>query len=839
MNKKWVIALFCMGTLAVAIAWWWQSSYMPHSLPDLSQGDKEMIAQEHILKQYLQDSTLISYFTDRTQLRYIEDVQAVIQSLEQLEAESFAVFLLNGKQVLFASPQINLRPDEVMELSTQERAFKPIQGWLYQKYPLGNGVVAIGFFPKEKKGAQVFGMLFLFILGIILLWIGFHQWINDAFQANNLLVVGILLLSAASVLLFLSSFIGKGTTLVLFEPIYPFAWLGPNGIGLLFKSASFLWAMGWMYKILQEVTTNYRVDFPKRWAVVYYWASILMLGGVAWMLKHILIDSSIFFNFENSLQISWLGLAVALSILFLLVGAFLFVYTLFLPIRQWTIGLNDRLLLMVISLLLALPLILALSLGFPIWIWLLTGLVFLILFDLFVENEDFNLTWLLVWAITLSAFSASLSYKYILDKDASLMQDYGQQLLGLDRLLEGIDYNEIDLKSTQSRKDWLANQPYLQQHYEWGQRPDSSYVLSRLAYAKRALIEQFSRRGNLPYLQMDHIDRYEYLVLDNGQAIDKQRDVVGLENLSLEMIEAQARQLIIQNNRLTSVQSTDDGRLAILQRTLGSYFKPLSLFAVFFVLLLSTLLGMVGLQAIIPVLPPFFYALFQTRNSLQNRIQLSIIGIILASSIVIAIVTIFYFKSIATERKDRLILNQMENIKLSLEEQWMAADSVAVNFDSDMNFTESPFSLYNRQGRLLYTNLPQPIVQSYMPPSILETLKIQLLPYALSAEAQRQTIFTTINGPSGSIESYLSIPFSYSDTASQLEINNFVGSIFSLYVFFMFIAGGVAIWVANSITEPINAIGRGLRQLKLGSNTPLVWKNEDEIGLLIQEYNHA
>ena len=819
---------------------WWSSFEEDGQDASLLSTSAPSERQEQALMIYLDDAELISYFSDRTQLRYMENIQTVISKLERLEKEPFATFLFKGDDLLFASPKLNIRADSLLKMGPSGRFQLGLEQWLHKSYPLDNDISAIAFYPFKENKTQRLGPVLLFLLGLLLSWYAFHLLLGAVFQTQKMGRSALVLSTAVGVLFYLSSLSFLGSSATLLQAIYSDPWLGPNGIGLLLKSAIFLWGMTWLHTILGHVHDHQTFKHPTRWAMLYYWVSVLMLGGIALCLKHILMDSRFFFNFENSLQISWLGLVVALSILFLLLGAFLLVYTLFLPIKSWMIKLNDRLLLMVVSLLLALPIILVLSLGFPAWIWLLTGLIFLILFDLFVEGEDFNLTWLLVWAITLSAFSASLSYKYILDKDAALMQDYGQRLLDKDPLLEESSFEELKQATAQVRKDWLANQTYLQQHYEWQQRSDSSYTLRRLSYAKRALIEQFSQQNKTPYLAMNHIGRYEYVVLENGQLLDKQREVVGLEDLNLGTFEGEDRKLIIQNNRLTYVQKIKEGKIAILQRTLGSYFKPLSLFAVFFVLLLAIILIMVALQTLTPVLPPFFYGLFQTRHSLQNRIQLSIIGIILASSIVIAVVTIFYFKSIATERKDRLVLSEMETLKAALEEGMVQLDANGRSIDRlGLEGSTQSFALYNRQGALIYSKLPQPIVQQYMPPSVLEILKIQLLPYAISRESQRQTIFNTINGPSGSIESYIAIPFSYSDPASQLEINNFVGSIFSLYVFFMFIAGGVAIWVANSITEPINAIGRGLRQLKLGSNTPLVWKNEDEIGLLIQEYNQA
>ena len=65
-----------------------------------------------------------------------------------------------------------------------------------------------------------------------------------------------------------------------------------------------------------------------------------------------------------------------------------------------------------------------------------------------------------------------------------------------------------------------------------------------------------------------------------------------------------------------------------------------------------------------------------------------------------------------------------------------------------------------------------------------------------------------------------------------------MSTLMNVYVFLLLIASGFAIAVANSITNPIGIIGEKLKQFKLGRrNEPLEWKNQDELGALISEYN--
>jgi len=60
-----------------------------------------------------------------------------------------------------------------------------------------------------------------------------------------------------------------------------------------------------------------------------------------------------------------------------------------------------------------------------------------------------------------------------------------------------------------------------------------------------------------------------------------------------------------------------------------------------------------------------------------------------------------------------------------------------------------------------------------------------------------------------------------------------------VYVIFLLIAGGAAFFIANSVTNPLSVIGAKLDAVELGKkNEPLIWNNRDEIGELVDRYNH-
>lgn len=73
---------------------------------------------------------------------------------------------------------------------------------------------------------------------------------------------------------------------------------------------------------------------------------------------------------------------------------------------------------------------------------------------------------------------------------------------------------------------------------------------------------------------------------------------------------------------------------------------------------------------------------------------------------------------------------------------------------------------------------------------------------------------------------------------SSLNVFDFLGSIFNVYVFLFLIASVISIFIAQSITRPLSILNQKLTQVKLGKNNDLIsWERDDEIGILIGNYN--
>lgn len=818
-SKKWVLILSLAGILT-SLA----SFYLVEGQESMRSYQKDL--QKYLERQekkrstYLQDSSLTSYLLKRDELRYLKDIEEQLLKLDALKGEAFSLFLTQDQDFQLVHTGLNFTEEELNGLRNKQLT----EGWytkqgapfLLQSYDLEGSVRAWSWIPilevplgmswsfTAKNNHQALlldGYPSIYLSGphkllrnkllfCLVCLFTFISWLSSNRYLSSFLKMGayakfiFLLLGTCCLLLLFIFWVASlnsqrvfGLDWEVWEPILPGTKIGPSVILILLQSTLVFWLFTQFYRLFGQWKLRRYTAVHLR-TLVLYTLSLSLIAGIAYWLKYIILVAGVFFNLEATLQITQQGFLVALSLVLLLLAIFLFVFRLFKWVASLELPFLSRLLLMLLALLISSPVVIWLDLGFGVWTWALMAFIFLMLFDLLADGETFNFTWLMVWLMMMSAFAASLSYKYVLTKDLQTMQAYSDTLLQADSL-------------------------------------------EQLAF----------------------LDRYAYLILENGKTRFSQQFITNLEWEALNNLpEAQ----FFQNKTAQHLTfaKRQGPNLVVLQKDLGNYFSPLALFALFFMLFILVILFFVGIHGLFPILPAFLYGVFRIKHSLKNRIQLAVIGIVLGSSILIGAVTVWYFKSTTRIEQQQTALATMK----TLQQSWNPVDqldslqaSILQNLNKDVLEEQQPaFFLYNRSGQYLAGNKDQKSAPQWMSIVALELLKVQLQPYVFDVNRNKiETLFTTLKNSNGQIVAYLAVPSSRSLAQTEQQLNNFVGSIFSLYVFFMFIAGGIAIWVANSITEPISKIGESLSQLRLESNTPLVWKNEDEIGLLIQQYNLA
>ncbi len=101
-----------------------------------------------------------------------------------------------------------------------------------------------------------------------------------------------------------------------------------------------------------------------------------------------------------------------------------------------------------------------------------------------------------------------------------------------------------------------------------------------------------------------------------------------------------------------------------------------------------------------------------------------------------------------------------------------------------------------------------------------------------------QSIYCPVRLGKGSSTGYINIPSFNTEDELNDEISRFLVTIINLNVFIFLIAGTIAVFLTKRITTSFSLISEKMQEVNLSkTNEVIVWKKNDEIGVLVREYN--
>jgi len=185
-------------------------------------------------------------------------------------------------------------------------------------------------------------------------------------------------------------------------------------------------------------------------------------------------------------------------------------------------------------------------------------------------------------------------------------------------------------------------------------------------------------------------------------------------------------------------------------------------------------------------------------------------------------------------------LNEYNKLNIDQEELSNKLTLVAQSSGTDLN-------VFNVRGRLIASSQPliynKLIISEYINPLIIQKIieggnnhmvvdeKIGDLLYNSTYLAMKST-------QTGELLGILSIPFfnlKYTLEKQEIEVFTNILNIF-IVVFILFL--GISYFTSKKLTLPLTFIAQKLKRTSLSEeNEPIVWKSDDEIGMLVDEYN--
>ena len=308
-------------------------------------------------------------------------------------------------------------------------------------------------------------------------------------------------------------------------------------------------------------------------------------------------------------------------------------------------------------------------------------------------------------------------------------------------------------------------------------------------------------------------------------------------------------QAILYQNSLSWLKKVEHSGLSIVHvQSIPGILRPLSVFPLLFFLLSLVLFSLSLTHRIIPIIPSWLDLSFLEKKSLRNRIQISIIGLIIASFFITGMVSHFYLQRLGLETNRIVQLDEAQILQQQLDFDFRQPGDRTPNERieaialSRSILAEKPLNWYDAGGRQIKEILNPPDLSGLpgiatIPISLLQEFGLgQQTRFFITDRMIGQGVLFRVPG-SFSQGLFTWVPAIGEQVVSK-RISDILATFLCIYTLLFILSGAIAILLSNSITRPIEILGNTLRSIKLSrQNEILEWKNDDEIGTLISKYN--
>ena len=235
---------------------------------------------------------------------------------------------------------------------------------------------------------------------------------------------------------------------------------------------------------------------------------------------------------------------------------------------------------------------------------------------------------------------------------------------------------------------------------------------------------------------------------------------------------------------------------------------------------------------------------------LSRRLQLYITWLVFAIFVIVIFVTINYFIQNNIDRQKNYLLNKANNIanKISGEVNLDALQNkyeVGLVYDLAVYY-ETDINVYDQYGKLIVSTNPRLFTEKFtsdlMNPKVFKRFKSKMISSSVVSEKIADlnyiSAYTTLIDNDLEVRGYVNLPYFSNREDLFREISQYTVTIINLFVLIFAMAVILTYYVAQRLSKPLILIKNQISQMKIGEkNLPIDWERNDEIGLLVKEYN--
>jgi signal transduction histidine kinase len=245
---------------------------------------------------------------------------------------------------------------------------------------------------------------------------------------------------------------------------------------------------------------------------------------------------------------------------------------------------------------------------------------------------------------------------------------------------------------------------------------------------------------------------------------------------------------------------------------------------------------------------PFF------KLSIQERIQIALIGLILVILVVLGMSSVFYSIYQYKHKNSEILSQRIKSVLLEVEQKIGQEDAVDFSMHDYLQYLMQKFSnvffcdinLFDLNGNLLATSRPELYIQG-----LTGELMSANAVYELTVNKKKEVILDESIGNLDYVSAYvavlnrenrplayLNIPFFVGSDELREQVSSLIVAVLNVYLLFILLAISFAVFVSKRITYPLSMIQKGLGEVSLAhKNEKLNYQRKDEIGELVAGYN--
>ncbi len=240
--------------------------------------------------------------------------------------------------------------------------------------------------------------------------------------------------------------------------------------------------------------------------------------------------------------------------------------------------------------------------------------------------------------------------------------------------------------------------------------------------------------------------------------------------------------------------------------------------------------------------------------SIQKRIQVAFVALMLVMLIIVATGTVAYTSHQFKQRHLELLENKVQSVLRELEykvgfdgpETTIPEEYLNYQLQMISNIFHADFNLYNTEGKLIATSRDElfrnGLAGHQMNPTAYHKLAYTDSDNYLAEEQIGNLSYLSFYVPvldrDNRMLGFANLPYFVGNNELHEEISSVIVTIINFYLIFSFIAIGFAVFMARQITRPLLMLQDKISRINLDKfNEKIDYKGKDEIGNLVTEYN--